>query len=114
MWFAVDVCFTPFGCLHLLSCSFVLHIGAVESGTLAVGDTVSVEVDYERRTDIAPNHTMTHALNFALRKVMIVHTHAHSTSTHTHTRLLALSSLFSHLTLHSLTHSLSLPRTHYH
>ncbi len=49
--------------------SFVLHIGTVESGSLRVGDVVRCEVDYERRTDIAPNHTMTHALNYALRKV---------------------------------------------
>lgn len=49
---------------------YVLHIGSVQSGTLTVGDTVSVEVDYERRADIAPNHTMTHALNYALRKVL--------------------------------------------
>ncbi|CAM9883503.1 unnamed protein product [Discosporangium mesarthrocarpum] len=27
-------------------------------------------VDYERRLNIAPNHTMTHVLNFALRKVL--------------------------------------------
>ena len=63
----VSVCVWP-----LFLSSYVLHIGAVESGTLSVGDSVSVEVDYERRADVAPNHTMTHALNFALRKVRIV------------------------------------------
>jgi Ser-tRNA(Ala) deacylase AlaX len=56
--------------VHGRVCRYVLHIGAVESGTLKVGDTVRAEVDYERRTDIAPNHTMTHALNFALRRVL--------------------------------------------
>jgi len=49
---------------------FVLHIGSVVSGSVAVGAPVKCEVDYERRTDIAPNHTMTHALNYALRKVL--------------------------------------------
>lgn len=49
--------------------SFVLHVGTVESGSVKVGDTVQCRVDYDRRTDIAPNHTMTHALNYALRKV---------------------------------------------
>jgi alanyl-tRNA synthetase len=48
---------------------YVLHIGTVESGSLRVGDFVRCEVDYERRTDVAPNHTMTHTLNYALRKV---------------------------------------------
>lgn len=49
---------------------FVLHVGTVERGTIRVGDSVRCEVDYDRRTDIAPNHTMTHALNYALRKVL--------------------------------------------
>lgn len=37
---------------------------------MGVGDTVRCEVDYERRKRVAPNHTMTHVLNFALRKVL--------------------------------------------
>ncbi|CAM9939039.1 unnamed protein product, partial [Sphacelaria rigidula] len=43
----------------------------VETGTLSVGDSVLCKVDYERRSNVAPNHTMTHVLNFALRKVMM-------------------------------------------
>jgi alanyl-tRNA synthetase len=27
-------------------------------------------VDYERRARVAPNHTMTHVMNFALKKVL--------------------------------------------
>jgi alanyl-tRNA synthetase len=38
---------------------------------LQVGDTVSVHVDYDRRSFVAPNHTMTHVLNYALRHVLI-------------------------------------------
>ncbi|CAN0266294.1 unnamed protein product, partial [Laminaria digitata] len=38
--------------------------------SLSVGDTVRCEVDYERRGKVAPNHTMTHVLNYALRKAV--------------------------------------------
>ncbi|XP_057456647.1 alanine--tRNA ligase-like [Lotus japonicus] len=47
---------------------FVLHIG---NGTgISVGDKVVCKVDYGRRALIAPNHTCTHILNFALREVL--------------------------------------------
>jgi len=47
---------------------FVLHIG---NGTgVSVGDKVVCKVDYGRRALIAPNHTCTHMLNFALREVL--------------------------------------------
>lgn len=49
---------------------FVLHMGTVTSGELRVGDTVRLAVDYGRRELLAPNHTMTHVLNFALRRVL--------------------------------------------
>ena len=49
---------------------YVLHVGAVTSGTLCVGDRVVARVDYERRNAVGPNHTMTHVLNYALREVM--------------------------------------------
>jgi len=49
---------------------YVLHIGKAVSGSVAKGAPVVLEVDYERRALIAPNHTMTHMLNFALRKVL--------------------------------------------
>ncbi|CAA7407707.1 unnamed protein product [Spirodela intermedia] len=51
---------------------FVLHIGSFneENGVLSVGDKVACKVDYARRTLIAPNHTCTHMLNFALREVL--------------------------------------------
>jgi alanyl-tRNA synthetase len=35
-------------------------------GVVAQGDSVTVKVDYDRRTLIAPNHTCTHVLNHAL------------------------------------------------
>ncbi|ERM93908.1 alanine--tRNA ligase [Amborella trichopoda] len=50
---------------------FVLHIGSLGgSSTFSVGDKVVCKVDYGRRTLIAPNHTCTHMLNFALRAVL--------------------------------------------
>lgn len=37
---------------------------------LSVGSSVEAAVDYKRRRKVAPNHTMTHVLNLALRKVL--------------------------------------------
>lgn len=51
---------------------YVVHVGYLEVGTsLTVGNSVSVNVDYQRRALIAPNHTMTHVLNYALKTVLI-------------------------------------------
>ncbi len=52
---------------------YVLHIGYVEKGEIRVGDTVALEVDDERRGQVAANHTGTHLVNFALRKVLGTH-----------------------------------------
>jgi len=49
---------------------YVLHSGVVSSGSVAVGSSVKCEVDYARRRDVAPNHSMTHVLNAALREVL--------------------------------------------
>ncbi|KAK1317059.1 Alanine--tRNA ligase [Acorus calamus] len=52
---------------------FVIHVGFVGSGTNAslwIGDKVKCKVDYGRRSLIAPNHTCTHMLNYALRAVL--------------------------------------------
>nr|GMD56592.1 alanine--tRNA ligase [Ipomoea batatas] len=51
---------------------FVLHIGSFngDDSKFCVGDKVICKVDYDRRTLIAPNHTCTHMLNFALREVL--------------------------------------------
>jgi len=50
---------------------YVLHIGTINDGSVAVGDVLTCAVDYDRREKIAPNHTMTHVLNYALRKVLL-------------------------------------------
>ncbi|KAF8762367.1 hypothetical protein HU200_009546 [Digitaria exilis] len=51
---------------------YVLHMGSFTEGSkaLSIGDSVICKVDYGRRTLIAPNHTCTHMLNFALREVL--------------------------------------------
>lgn len=49
---------------------FSLHTGVVEEGGLKVGSLVNCRVDYERRRQVAPNHSMTHVLNAALREVL--------------------------------------------
>lgn len=48
---------------------YILHIGNVE-GTLAIGDKVKLQIDEERRKLVMNNHTGTHVLNFALRRVL--------------------------------------------
>lgn len=50
---------------------YVVHVGEA-AGNLKLGDQVEVLVDYERRAFVAPNHTMTHVLNFALRQVLLL------------------------------------------
>lgn len=53
---------------------YILHIGSLSSdnpkSTLKVGDTVDLHVDMARRRNVMNNHTGTHVLNFALRKVV--------------------------------------------
>ena len=49
---------------------YILHSGVISEGSISVGSTVKCEVDYARRRDVAPNHSMTHVLNAALREVL--------------------------------------------
>lgn len=46
------------------------HVGHMTSGTIKTGDTVTLSVDSDRRSDIAKNHSATHLLQRALREVL--------------------------------------------
>ncbi|MCL2723651.1 MAG: alanine--tRNA ligase [Polyangiaceae bacterium] len=48
----------------------VVHLGEIEAGEIALGDTVSLHVDHEERTATRRNHSATHLLHWALRKVV--------------------------------------------
>jgi alanyl-tRNA synthetase len=48
----------------------IVHIGAVSEGELSVGDRVELEVDGARRDQIRANHSATHLLHLALKRVL--------------------------------------------
>ena len=47
-----------------------IHTGVLRAGSLNVGDTIEAQVDGGRRTDIVRNHSATHLLHAALRKIL--------------------------------------------
>jgi alanyl-tRNA synthetase len=51
----------------------IIHVGEIEAGTLAVGDTLELQVDEERRDRVRANHSATHLLHLALKRVLGEH-----------------------------------------
>jgi len=47
-----------------------IHVGQLLQGSLSIGDLLNCQVDSVKRTDIACNHSATHLLHAALRKVL--------------------------------------------
>ena len=50
-----------------------MHVCKIESGSLSVGDTVTLAVDAARRAAIARNHSSVHLLDAALREILGTH-----------------------------------------
>jgi alanyl-tRNA synthetase len=48
----------------------MIHIGSLKSGKLSVGQTVTAQVDNDRRRGIARAHSATHILHHALQKIL--------------------------------------------
>jgi len=51
----------------------IAHVGSVASGELRVGDAVQASIDVLRRERIRRNHTATHVLHWALRRILGEH-----------------------------------------
>ncbi|MBW4688132.1 MAG: alanine--tRNA ligase [Komarekiella atlantica HA4396-MV6] len=49
---------------------FFVHFGRIERGTLCVGDTVTAQIDRACRRRLQANHTATHLLQAALKKIV--------------------------------------------
>jgi alanyl-tRNA synthetase len=53
----------------------IAHLGKVTEGSVAVGNTLTATIDFERRRDTERNHTATHLLHLALHEILGEHAH---------------------------------------
>jgi len=51
----------------------IAHVGKLENGNIAIGDSLEAAIDLERRQKIANNHTATHLLHWALHHILGEH-----------------------------------------
>jgi len=50
-----------------------VHLGKIDSGSIKVGETVSLEIDKEKRNNVRAYHSATHLLHEALRRTLGKH-----------------------------------------
>lgn len=51
----------------------IVHFGTVKTGSIAVGDSINCSIDYHKRQATERNHSATHLLHWALRKILGKH-----------------------------------------